>query len=132
MAFLAIFNSDVFSFIKMKFIKHTQKWEIGDLRQAPLVMPERKIEDRLSQLAEKTTECKRLGFADGSLSNEQTAFIREVANELTKKAPIYLRPPAQQILLATAEDGLAIIELAVNWEAEKLYGVEGLGPFDEF
>jgi len=25
-----------------------------------------------------------------------------------------------------------VIELAVNWEAEKLYGVEGLGPFDEF
>jgi hypothetical protein len=24
------------------------------------------------------------------------------------------------------------LELAVNWEAEKLYGVEGLGPFDEF
>jgi len=23
-------------------------------------------------------------------------------------------------------------EVAVNWEAEKLYGVEGLGPFDEF
>ena len=27
---------------------------------------------------------------------------------------------------------LAGLELAVNWEAEKLYGVEGLGPFDEF
>jgi hypothetical protein len=36
------------------------------------------------------------------------------------------------MLLVTSEDGLAILELAVNWEAEKLYGVEGLGPFDEF
>jgi hypothetical protein len=27
---------------------------------------------------------------------------------------------------------LAVLELAVNWDAEKLYGVEGLGPFDEF
>jgi len=35
-------------------------------------------------------------------------------------------------LLATVEDCLAVVELAVNWEAEKLYGVEGLGPFDEF
>jgi hypothetical protein len=27
---------------------------------------------------------------------------------------------------------LAVLEKAVNWEAEKLYGVESLGPFDEF
>lgn len=27
---------------------------------------------------------------------------------------------------------LAALGNAVNWEAEKLYGVEGLGPFDEF
>jgi len=25
-----------------------------------------------------------------------------------------------------------VIEMSVNWEAEKLYGVEGQGPFDEF
>jgi hypothetical protein len=35
-------------------------------------------------------------------------------------------------LLHTAADCLAVLELAVNWEAEKLYGMEGLGPFDEF
>ena len=27
---------------------------------------------------------------------------------------------------------MAVLELAVNWEAEKLYGVENMGPFDEF
>ncbi|MBI2842517.1 MAG: hypothetical protein HYX78_03875 [Armatimonadetes bacterium] len=48
------------------------------------------------------------------------------------EAPAYLHPSAELRLLATAEDCLATIELAVNWEAEKLYGVEGLGPFDEF
>jgi hypothetical protein len=36
------------------------------------------------------------------------------------------------LLQTTAADGLAVLELAVNWEAEKLCGVEGLGPFDEF
>lgn len=60
------------------------------------------------------------------------AFIRAVGQDLIVKAPAYLRPPAQQLLLTTASDGLAILELAVNWEAEKLYGVEGLGPFDDF
>ena len=60
------------------------------------------------------------------------AFIREVGRELVAQAPTYLRPPAQQLLLTTAADGLAILELAVNWEAEKLYGVKGLGLFGEY
>jgi len=34
--------------------------------------------------------------------------------------------------MESASACLAVIELAVNWEAEKLYDVEGLGPFDEF
>jgi hypothetical protein len=37
-----------------------------------------------------------------------------------------------ELYALTAADCLAVLELAVNWEAEKLYGVEGLGPFDEF
>lgn len=44
----------------------------------------------------------------------------------------YLQPDAQEQLLATPASCLAVIERFVNWEAEKLYGVEGLGPFDEF
>jgi len=34
--------------------------------------------------------------------------------------------------LQTAANGLAVLALAVNWEAAKPYDVEGLGPFDEF
>jgi hypothetical protein len=122
----------VVSFYKMKFLKHTQKWEIGDLRLLPIVMPAKAQEKRMIELAKGAIDCKRLTFTGAALSNEQAAFIRSVAQELNQQAPSYLRPPAQQMLLVTAEDGLAILELAVNWEAEKLYGVEGLGPFDEF
>jgi hypothetical protein len=39
---------------------------------------------------------------------------------------------SQLKLLRTAADCLAVLERAVNWEAEKLYGVEALGPFEEF
>jgi len=58
--------------------------------------------------------------------------VRALAVELSDIAPTYLKPSAQQQLLATPASCLAVIELAVNWEAEKLYGVEGGGPFDEF
>jgi hypothetical protein len=33
---------------------------------------------------------------------------------------------------ATLRCQIGTSKLAVNWEAEKFYGVEGLGPFDEF
>jgi hypothetical protein len=56
------------------------------------------------------------------------AFTRQ----LLDSAPAYLRPSAQTILLTTAADCLHTLERTVNWEAERLYGVEGLGPFDEF
>ena len=55
-----------------------------------------------------------------------------LGKEPAANAPAYLRPSAQLKLLHTAADCLAVLELAVNWEAEKLYGVEGLGPLDEF
>ena len=45
---------------------------------------------------------------------------------------LYLRPVAQEQLIATPESCLAVIERPVNWKAEKPCGVEGLGPFDEF
>jgi hypothetical protein len=32
----------------------------------------------------------------------------------------------------TTANCLAVLEPAVDWEAEKLYGEDGLGPFDEF
>ncbi len=43
-----------------------------------------------------------------------------------------LQPSAQRKPLATAADCLEVSECAVNWEAERRYGVEGFGPFDEF
>jgi hypothetical protein len=131
-AFLALFNSDVVSYIKMKFLQHTAKWEIGNLRQLPLVMPTRGQEKRLKELAERAMEAKRLTFAGATPPNELSASVRALEVELAVKAPAYLQPDAQSKLLRTAADCLAVIELAVNWEAEKLYGVEGLGPFDEF
>jgi Eco57I restriction-modification methylase len=131
-AFLAILNSDVFSFFLKKFIKHNQDVEINDVRMMPLVMPTRGQEKRLKELAERAMEAKRLRFAGATPPNELVAAVRGLSDELAAKAPAYLRPSAQLKLLHTAADCLAAIELAVNWEAEKLYGVEGLGPFDEF
>jgi len=131
-AFLAVFNSDIFSFLKMKFIKHTQKWEIGDLRQMPLVMPTRPQERQLKTLAELCLEAKRLALDAKPATQELAATARQWIGELRAAAPQYLQPPAQACTLQSPEDCLAVFELAVNWHAEKLYGVEGLGPFDEF
>jgi hypothetical protein len=77
-------------------------------------------------------EAKRLTFASATPPNELVAAVRDLSDELTAKAPTYLRPSPQLKILETAADCLAVLELAVNWEAEKLYGVEGMGPFDEF
>lgn len=132
LAFLALLNSDVVSFIKMKFIKHTQKWEIGDLRQIPLVMPTPAQAATLESLANLAFTAKRLTFTGQSPSHELAAVVRALGEKLEQHAPAYLHPSAQRKLLATATDCLEVIELAVNWEAEKLYEVAGLGPFDDF
>jgi hypothetical protein len=129
---LAIFNSDVFSFYLKKFLKNTAAFEISDVRMMPLVMPTRGQEKRLKELAERAMEAKRHIFAGATPPNPLAAFVRGLSEELAAKAPAYLNPSAQLKLLHTAADCLAVIELAVNYEAEKLYGVEGLGPFDEF
>ena len=132
LAFLAIMNSDLFSFLKMKFVKHTQKWEIGDLRQLPLALPTPVQSSDLSRLATLAMAAKRAQFAGATPDNETALTVRQLAGELQATAPSYLRPSAQAVLLATPADCLAVVELAVNWEVEKLYGVEGLGPFDDF
>lgn len=131
-AFLALLNSDLLSYFKMRFIQHTQKWEIGNLRQIPIVMPTRPQHARLQELANLCIEAKRAEFSNTPPPNPLVARTREIAAELRDGAPAYLHPSAQQILLETPRDCLAILENAVNWEAERLYGVEGLGPFDEF
>jgi hypothetical protein len=130
--FLALLNSDVLSFFKMRFIQHTQKWEIGNLRQLPIVMPTRPQHTRLQELAKLCIEAKRAEFSNQPPPNPLVARTRIIATDLINGAPPYLHPSAQQILLETPRDCLAVLENAVNWEAEKLYGVEGLGPFDEF
>ncbi len=130
--FLALLNSDVLSYYKMHFIQHTQKWEIGNLRQLPLVMPTRSQHQRLEELANLCIQAKRAAFSNQPTPNRLVARTRELGEQLRDNAPPYLHPSAQDVLLVTPRDCLAVLESAVNWEAEKLYGVEGLGPFDEF
>jgi hypothetical protein len=130
--FLALLNSDVVSFFKMRFLLHTAKWEIGSLRQLPLVIPTTAQAKRLRELAERAMEAKRCEFSNQPPSQALAAFCRTAKDGLVAGAPAYLRPDAQEQLLATPQSCLAVIEHTVNWEAEKLYGVEGEGPFDEF
>ena len=129
---LAIFNSDVFSYFLKKFIAHTWMAQISDVRMMPIVIPSRAQHTRVQELAKLCIEAKRAEFTNTPPPNSLVARTREIAGELQADAPACLRPSAQQILLETPHDCLAVLESAVNFEAEKLYGVEGLGPFDEF
>ncbi len=129
---LGVLNSAVFSFHLKKFLKNTQDFEISDLRMMPLIVPAPGHAARLEKLARRAVEAKRLTFANQLPSHDLVAFCRQTGDDLVAQAPEYLRPDPQLRLLATAQSCLDVIELAVNWEAEKLYGVEGLGPFDEF
>jgi hypothetical protein len=74
----------------------------------------------------------RSPFAGSTPANDLVSRVREIGERLRTDGPTYLRPSAQGFLLAGPGDCLEVIEKAVNWEVEKLYGVEGLGPFDEF
>ena len=132
LVFLALLNSNVVSFFKMKFLRHTQTWEIGDLRTIPLVIPTANQRSRLRELAERAIVSKRLTFTQLNPAQELISYVRAMSEDLSSNAPAYLHAPAQLQLIRTANDCLGIIERAVNWEAEKLYGVEGEGPFDEF
>ncbi len=131
-AFVALANSDVFSFFLKKFLKHNQDIEINDMRMMPITIPTRPQHARLRELANLCIEAKRAEFSNTPLPNPLVARTREIAAELRDGAPAYLRPSAQQILLEAPRDCLAVLENAVSWQAEKLYGVEALGPFDEF
>lgn len=131
-AFLAILNSDVFSYFFKKLLKNTAAIEMNDMRSMPFVIPTAAQAKRLRELAERAMEAKRCEFANAAPSQELAAFCRAAKDALVARAPAYLRPDAQEQLLATPQSCLAVIEHTVNWEAEKLYGVEGLGPFDEF
>jgi hypothetical protein len=86
----------------------------------------------LSALARQCMAMKRASYAGVSLDQEQVAEARAWAKPLQHEAPGYLRPPAQMNLVVSPEDRLTILERAVSWRAEILYGVEGEGPFDDF
>lgn len=131
-AFLALLNSHVVSFFKMKFIRHTQTWEIGDLRAVPIVIPTLEQAKRLTELGEHAIAAKRLSFVGEQPDQDLVVYVRLLNEELQANAPSYLHPSAQLQLVRDADDCLGVIERGVNWEAEKLYGVEGFGPFDEF
>lgn len=129
---LALFNSEAFSYFLKKFIAHTWMAQISDVRMMPIVIPTRAQHTRLKELAQLCMEAKRAEFTNQPPSNPLVARTRAIASELRADAPAYLHPGAQQMLLETPRACLAVLESAVSWEAEKLYGVEGLGPFDEF
>ncbi len=131
-AFVAIANSDVFSFFLKKFVKHNQDIEINDMRMMPVVIPTRQQHDRIRELADLCIDAKRAEFTNNSPSNELVARTRSIGEALRSGASSYLHPAAQDFLLATPRHCLAVLGKAVHWETEKLYGVEGLGPFDEF
>ena len=130
---LAVVNSDVFSFFLKKFIKHNQDVEINDMRQLPLVFPTPEQETRLAKLTEHAIAAKRHEHAGEHPADELAVAVRAISQELLVSAPTYLRPGAQSLLLLLKPaDCLHILERAINWETEKLFGVEGKGPFNEF
>jgi hypothetical protein len=98
-AFLALLNSDLLSYVKWRFLKNTQKNEIGDLRLFPIIMPSKEQEARLEALAIRGIEVQTDILQNGNTSRQA---------ELDE------------------------IQAQVNAAVEELYGVVGLGPFDEF
>lgn len=130
-ALLAIMNSFPFSYMIKKFIDHTQKYQINDIRQAPIVIPREDQASRLDLLAKRAVEAKQLVLRKTDPSPDLITFSRELAQK-QKMAPKYLQPRPQLLMLDSSEQCLDAIELAVQWEVEKLYGLEGMGPFEEF
>jgi hypothetical protein len=128
---LAIMSSNVFSFIIKKFIDHTQKYQINDIRQAPFVIPSKDQAAKLEMLAKRAVEAKELTLKKQDPSAELINDSRQLVKE-QQHAPKYLQPKPQLLLLNSSEECLHAVELAIQWEVEKLYGVEGMGPFDEF
>jgi len=128
---LAVMNSDLLSFLIKKFINHTSMYQLNDIRMAPFIVPTKEQTIKLETLAKRAVEAKELTLRKQDPSPELIKSCRQLAKE-QQRAPKYLEPRPQMLLLDSSEDCLHAIELAVQWEVEKLYGVEGKGPFDEF
>ena len=129
---LAVMNADVFSFFLKKFLAHTWMAQISDLRMMPVPTPTSVQAKTLAKLATLSMSAKHHEFAGTAPDNDLVSRVREIGERLRTDGPAYLQPSAQGLLLTSSADCLEVIEKAVNWEAEKLYGVDGLGPFDEF
>ena len=132
MTLLSLFNSDVFSFFVKRFLKNTAAYEISDIRMTPIVVPTAGQNEHLNELGQRAVIAKNLSFSHAAVPPELSEYCQKLGETLRKSAPVYLKPVARHLLLAGAQACLEIIERAVNWEAEKLYGVEGYGPFNEF
>jgi hypothetical protein len=85
----------------------------------------------IETLAETAVAAKRLVLDDKAPSAELLLKSKKLAAKL-QSAPLYLRPAPQMSLVTSAGDCLKIAELSINWAVERLYGIEGLGPFNEF
>jgi hypothetical protein len=91
----------------------------------PIIIPALDRGSELEAFAQKAIEAKELTFKRAQPSKELIDFCQMLAAK-QKSAPEYLRLPKQLKLITTADDCLNIIELAVHWAVEKLYGVRRL------
>lgn len=131
LAFLSIMNSDLFSYIMKKFINNTAKCQINVIRQMPIIIPTTNQAYELDILAKQAIEAKELTFKGAQPSKELIDFCQGLA-EVQKSASGYLQPSKQLKFITSSNDCLKIIGLAVHWAVERLYEVEGYGPFNEF
>ncbi len=129
--FLGFLNSDLFSFIVKRFVKNTQDYEVNDVRMTPLILPDKESAAELEYLVTLAIQAKELSLTASDPTIELIRKCERLA-EKQNSAPHYLRPTPQMLLFHSADDCLELIESAINWNVEQTYGVEGLGPFDEF
>ena len=106
-------------------------WRVtaGPVRAGAASQPRRQsldadLQSRLN--AETTRLRKQIEAETRSAVSDEVHDLREKLNTATA-AEVELRKSRRELEQQTRE-----LELAVNREAEKLYGVEALGPFDEF
>jgi hypothetical protein len=128
---LALLNSNVATTFIKRFLSNI-KFEISAVRQLAIPIPTPAQSARLERLAELAMAAKRHRFAGEPPADALVVACRALDAQLLADAPAYLHPPRQAVTFQKPDDCLAVIERAVNWEAEELYGVAGLGPFDEF
>ncbi len=98
---------------------------------APIVMPTKSQGLELDTLSQWAFKAKQLSLDEKDPTAELVSFCRKLSQKQSA-APSYLQPDQQLCMFQTADDCLTAIEFASNWAVERLYGVEGLGPFSEF